>query len=86
MFREHLDLLQCDAVSLGEWFLMLLRTVVPSFARIKLSKKNSYFSWTTDSEDQGITIFKKTGSHSLTQQHSCTFWKTSVLIIATVRT
>jgi hypothetical protein len=30
----------------------ICRTVMPSFSRIKLSKKNSYFSWTTDPEDQ----------------------------------
>lgn len=87
MFWQASDILACDAVSVDEWFPTFCRTVMPSFSRVKLSKKNSCFSWTTDPEDQSITILQNTGKHSLlTQQHSCTFWKTSVISMATVRT
>ena len=56
-------------VMLFQWMSGSLRfaglwTVMPSFSRIKPSMKNSYFSWTTDPEDQSITILENTGKHS----------------------
>jgi hypothetical protein len=43
MFKEDSNLLECDVVSVGEWFLMLQRSVRPSFSRIKLSRRIAVF-------------------------------------------
>ena len=40
IYNENPGLLECDAVLLGEWFLMFQRNTVPLFSRVRLPKKN----------------------------------------------
>lgn len=46
LYLEDSGVLECNTVSLGQKFLTFKQNMVPSCARVKRSKKNSYSSWT----------------------------------------
>jgi hypothetical protein len=92
MFWQGSDLLECDAVSVDEWFPTICGTVNCDafiFKDQAIQEEVAIFLGLLTQRPKHHSPSKHLEALTLlpsNQQHSCKFWKTSVLSIAAVRT